>query len=373
MLESLKVYYDHQVFSLHDAGGAPRYFFELVRHLQSWESLRLEIAPRLTSSVYPLGELANERTRVSSIRSTMPPGGYRYLLNEFIGLPNDLLRSKVDIYHPTLYRANRLVRRRRMVATHHDCTHERYPALFKNAQLVSENKQRLYRAADAIICVSESSRRDLIHYHSIDPSKTHVIHHGFAGFKVGHAIEDDQLPVRRPFILFVGNRGTYKNFLTLLEAYKMSGLPADYDLLAVGGGEFSDAETLRMTKLKLVERVRLVARATDELLAEAYRRASVFVYPSLYEGFGFPPLEAMSLGCVVVASSTSSLPEICGTAAVYFNPEDPAELSETLQSILEDRPSQDAIRARGYAQASLYDWHLTAEKTLKVYEDVLDG
>jgi glycosyltransferase involved in cell wall biosynthesis len=260
-----------------------------------------------------------------------------------------------------------------MVVTHHDCTHERYPALFKNAKLVIENKRRLYRAADAIICVSESSRKDLLHYHGIDSSKAHVIHHGFAGFREGTVIEDDQFPRMRPYILFVGNRGTYKNFLTLLEAYEMSGLAAAYDLLAVGGGEFSDGETMRMAELTLLERVRLVPRATEELLAEAYRRAAVFVYPSLYEGFGFPPLEAMSLGCPVVASNTSSLPEVCGAAAVYFNPEDPAELSEVLKSTLVNRPFQNAIREQGYSQVRLFDWNLTAEKTLKVYDDVLDG
>ena len=369
----MKIYYDHQVFSLHDAGGAPRYFFELIRHLQDRNLLQMEIVLGLTSSVYPFAELSNQRTRVSAIRSTMRPGGYRYLLNELVGIPRNLLRSKVDIYHPTLYRANALVKRRRMVVTHHDCTHERYPELFKNAQMVVENKRRLYRAADAIVCVSESSRSDLIHYHGIDVSKTHVVHHGFTKFKVDQAIENDCLPATRPYILFVGNRSTYKNFQILLKAYQMSGLPADYELLAVGGGEFSQAELSAVAELNLRDRVRLIPRATDRLLAEAYRRASVFVYPSLYEGFGFPPLEAMSLGCPVVASSTSSLPEICGNAAIYFNPEDVAELSATLQSILVDQPLQTAVRERGYTQVRLYDWRLAAEKTLKIYEHTLDS
>jgi glycosyltransferase involved in cell wall biosynthesis len=369
----LKIYYDHQVFSLHDAGGAPRYFFELIKHLQSYGSLRLEIALRLSSSVYPFQELANEHTKIAASRSTMRPGGYRYLLNELVGLPADILRSKVDIYHPTLYRASRMVRRRRMVVTHHDCTHERYPALFKNARLVIENKHRLYKAADAIICVSESSRQDLIHYHEIDSSKTHVIHHGFTEFEAHQQIEVDQLPPRRPYILFVGNRSTYKNFSALLSAYQMSGLTAEYDLLAVGGGEFSDIEILRITELKLTDRVQVVPQATEEQLAEAYRRAAVFVYPSLYEGFGFPPLEAMSVGCPVVASNASSIPEVCGAAAVYFNPEDTADLSETLRSVLMDQSLRDTIREQGYAQVRLYDWHLAARKTLKVYEDVLDG
>lgn len=321
--------------------------------------------------MYPFSGLANEHTRVSAIHSTMAPGGRRYLLNEVVGLPRDLLRSKMDIYHPTLYRASHLVKRRRMVVTHHDCTHERYPALFKNAQLVIENKRRLYRAADAIVCVSESSRRDLIHYHGIQAAKAHVIHHGFAGFKIDQASESDQLCVRRPYILFVGNRATYKNFLGLLDAYRISGLPVDYDLLAVGGGEFSDAEITRLAEFKLTGHVRLIPRATDKLLAEAYQRATVFVYPSLYEGFGFPPLEAMSLGCPVIASNTSSLPEICGPAAVYFNPEDPFELSAKLQTVLTNQPLQVSMRERGYAQVSLYDWNEAADKTLKVYEDAL--
>lgn len=369
----MKIYYDHQLFSLQDAGGAARYFFELVKHLQALKPVQLEVVLGLNSSIYPFAKLANDQTRISSIHSRMSPGLYRYLANECIGLPGDVLRGKVDIYHPTLYRSSRIVRRRRMVVTHHDCTHERYPSLFRNARVVIENKRRLYRAADAIICVSESSRTDLICYHDVDPLKTHVIHHGFTPFESEIKSGRDRLRPTRPYILFVGNRGTYKNFLTLLEAFQRTGLFAAYDLLAVGGGKFTDAENARLAELKLSQQVRLVPRATEQTLAEAYRHAAVFVYPSLYEGFGFPPLEAMSLGCPVIASDTSSLPEICGTAAIYFNPEDAAELGRKLISVLTSQPSADAMRERGYSQTKLYDWHLAAARTLGVYEEVLKG
>jgi glycosyltransferase involved in cell wall biosynthesis len=110
-------------------------------------------------------------------------------------------------------------------------------------------------------------------------------------------------------------------------------------------------------------------RASDQALARLYRDASLFVYPSLYEGFGFPPLEAMSLGCPVLANRTSSIPEICGNAAFYFQSQDPAELAAALVLTLQDVDGIREKRRLGYEQVSLYDWSRTARRTLEVYAD----
>jgi glycosyltransferase involved in cell wall biosynthesis len=219
--------------------------------------------------------------------------------------------------------------------------------------------------ADAILCVSQSSRQDLLHFYDVDEAKTHVVHHGFSPLEEDPATE----PVEAgdPYLLYVGSRTDYKNFLLLLEAYARAGLAEDYRLVAVGGGPPSAAEESRITQLGVPGRVCLMPRATDRALAKLYRNAGLFVYPTLYEGFGFPPLEAMSLGCPVLANRTSSIPEICGKAAFYFQSQDPAELAAALTSTLRDVDGIREKRRLGYEQVKLYDWSRTACRTLEVY------
>ena len=259
------------------------------------------------------------------------------------------------------------VRRRRLVVTHHDCTHERFPQMFHNASFIIQRKRKLFSQADAIICVSESSRRDLLHFYDVDEHKTHVIHHGFSPLHVQPSVSEPADASGVPYLLYVGSRAEYKNFPLLLEAFSRSGLAVSYRLLVVGGGDFSPAEQARITSLGLTSQVMLTPKADETTLARVYRDAALFVYPSLYEGFGFPPLEAMSLGCPVLAHRTSSLPEICGDAAFYFDVSDPDELARALVSTLQNVPGLAMKRQLGQQQAKLYDWSQTAANTLNVY------
>ncbi len=366
----MRILYDHQVFSLQDAGGASRYHFELIRNLQGLSGVATELLLGLSGSVMPFGSLQGAQTRVFGRETTIKPGLVRYAINELISALIAPLRGTVDIYHPTLYRALPWVRRRGVVATHHDCIHERFPKLFSNAPSIVASKRKLYAQADAIICVSESSRRDLLHFYNVAETKTHVVYHGFSPLPLPEGDPPDRA---EPYLLYVGSRASYKNFGLLLEAFFRSGLAGDYRLLAVGGGSFTPAEQERIASLKLGGSVTVVPKADDGALARAYRDAALFIYPSLYEGFGFPPLEAMSLGCPVLVNQTSSLPEICGDAAFYFDAAaDPGELSRCLTSILADDPERARKRELGEQRVSLYDWNRSACRTLDVYRSVLN-
>jgi len=365
----MRILYDHQVFSLQDAGGASRYHFELIRNLQGLNEVTLELVLGLNGSVMPFGSLRGPQTRVFGRKTTIKPGLARYAINELLSGFIGPFRGKVDIYHPTLYRALPWVRRRWVVVTHHDCIHERFPRLFSNAGSIVESKRKLFAQADAIICVSESSRRDLLHFYNVAETKTHVVYHGFSPLPLP---ENDPLDLAQPYLLYVGSRAGYKNFELLLEAFSRSGLAGDYRLLAVGGGSFTPAEVERIASLKLGRSVTVVPRADDGTLARAYRDAALFIYPSLYEGFGFPPLEAMSLGCPVLVNQTSSLPEICGDAAFYFAAADAGELSRCLTSILADDRGRAMKRELGEQRVGLYDWKRSAQRTLDVYRTVLN-
>ena len=140
----------------------------------------------------------------------------------------------------------------------------------------------------------------------------------------------------------------------------------------VGGGEFTAAEHKRIAELRLTGLVSVVPRAEDATLARAYREAALFIYPSLYEGFGFPPLEAMSMGCPVLVNRTSSLPEICGDAAFYFDSFDVDELSQSLTTTLADEQGLALKRRLGEQRVRLYDWNRSAFSTFDVYRSVLD-
>jgi glycosyltransferase involved in cell wall biosynthesis len=370
----MRILYDHQVFSLQDAGGASRYHFELVRNLQTVDEIRLELLLGLNSSVMPFAALRQASTRVLSWPTRIKPGILRYAINELITSLAAPFRGTVDIYHPTLYRALPWVRRRRVVVTHHDCTHERFPHLFPDAAAIIATKRKLLAQADAIICVSASSQKDLLHFYDVAESKTHVVPHGFSPLQLPEdASASSTAENAAPYLLYVGSRAGYKNFSLLLEAYSRSALRQSYRLLAVGGGAFSAEEQKQIAALGLSGSITLIAKADDAVLARAYRKASLFVYPSLYEGFGFPPLEAMSLGCPVLANRTSSLPEVCGDAAFYFEASTADELAHRLVAVLGDSDGLAGKRTLGVQQVSLYDWRRSAYSTLDVYRAVLTG
>jgi glycosyltransferase involved in cell wall biosynthesis len=365
----MRILYDHQVFSLQDAGGASRYHFELIRNLQGLSEVAVELLLGLNHSVMPFSSLHRPQTRVSGRQTTIKPGLVRYGLNELFSAVSAPLRGRVDIYHPTLYRALPWVRRQRVVVTHHDCIHERFPNLFSNAASIVESKRKLFAQADAIICVSESSRRDLLHFYDVAETKAHVVYHGFSPLPPPADGEPD---LRSPYLLYVGSRAGYKNFGLLLEAFSRSGLAGSYRLLAVGGGSFTTAEQERIASLHLNAAVEVIPKADDAILARSYSNASLFVYPSLYEGFGFPPLEAMSLGCPVLVNRTSSLPEICGEAAFYFDAGHADELSGCLTAVLSDGPERTRKAKIGAQQVELYQWSKSARLTLDVYRSVLN-
>jgi glycosyltransferase involved in cell wall biosynthesis len=366
----MRILYDHQVFSLQDTGGISRYHYELVRGLQAFRGVQIELLMGGNASVLPFPTLRDARTRIIGWKTRTRPDYARYAINEaFLSLLAPL-RAVADIYHPTLNRAMPAVRRRRIVVTQHDCTHERFPHLFRNTDAFIRVKRKIFSLADAIVCVSESSRQDLLHFYDLDEAKTHVVHHGFSPLQEAPPLESNaphSTPRKDPYLLYVGSRTEYKKFMLLLQAFAQSGLAEDYCLVAVGGGPPSAEEESRISQLGMTGRVCLIPRASDPALADLYRNAALFVYPSLYEGFGFPPLEAMSLGCPVLANRTSSLPEICGDAAFYFQSQDPAELADALTATLEDGDGLREKRRLGYEQVRLYDWSTTARRTLEVY------
>lgn len=366
----MRVLYDHQVFSLQNAGGASRYFYELAKYLTTVPDVETDLLLGINATVYPFRELSSSKTRVTGLPDWLPPGSFRYAANEAWSNLKAPTLGRFDIYHPTTYLRMPMVRARRVIATHHDCTHERFPELFPDVKKVLWARKWLFPRVDAIICVSESCRQDLLHFYNVDASKTRVIHHGLSSLpRSQDAAATLRKLVPRSYLLYVGMRAAFKNFHGLLAAIHDAGLQDSLDLLVLGGGALTADEKSLIARLGLTHSIIALPKVSDELLAEAYAGAKLFVYPSLNEGFGFPPLEAMSVGCPVLASRNSSIPEVCGDAPFYFDPADQNSFVRELQRALADEPARQKAISEGKAVAGRYSWNRCGEQTLALYRE----
>jgi glycosyltransferase involved in cell wall biosynthesis len=228
------------------------------------------------------------------------------------------------------------------------------------------------RAADAVITVSEHSRQDIIRWLGADPGKVHTIHHG-----VAFSSEETSRPapkVERPYILCVSAFYPYKNLFRLIEAFgilKRDGLP--HELVIIGGdtpGVMRDDLSGHARALGVEDSVQLPGRVPQDVLEDSYRGADVFVMPSLYETFGHPLLEAMALGCPVVAARASCLPEITGDAAELVDPSSPASIAQGLAAVVTVPGRRAELVRLGKERVNAFSWTTAAQMTLKVLETV---
>jgi glycosyltransferase involved in cell wall biosynthesis len=231
-------------------------------------------------------------------------------------------------------------------------------------------KKKSILAADFVICISESTRLDLLNHISIDESRVKVVPLSADSFF--YQTTGLRKSQHNPFFLYVGQRSGYKNFLLLLKAF--SHLPStcgEFNLHVFGGGPFSSEELRLISDLALANRV-IKVDGDDEALKTQYHLAHAFVYPSLYEGFGIPILEAMAVGCPVITSNTSSMPEVAGGAALLFDPSNCESLENAMSEIVSSPDLRDTLISRGHLRAAQFSWSETAKQTLNLYMEARD-
>jgi glycosyltransferase involved in cell wall biosynthesis len=232
-----------------------------------------------------------------------------------------------------------------------------------------EDKRRAILAADAVICISENTKKDLLERYSFPEEKIFIT---YLASEIDASLSYGTEPVpSRPYFLYVGKRNSYKNFDGLLAAFAKA-VSVQPDLaLCVVGSPFSEAEEKLIAELKLTDHIEYCQDTSDRHLAKLYRCSVAFIFPSLYEGFGIPPLEAMSCGTAVVASNCSSIPEVVGDAGILFDPKSTGDLADILLSLL-DRPTErDRLIAKGYQRIQAFSWDKTVAQTLDVYRSVV--
>lgn len=365
----MRIAYDHKIFNWQEYGGISRYFWKLAVNIANINNVDVGIV----SPVYINNYLVNTSNHLQILGQKMPAIGrarFIYRAINQLSAPSMMARFQPDLVHETYYSTNRLAPAGIKVAlTVFDMIHEYFPECYSARDPTSRAKAIAVNRADHIICISEQTRKDLIDVLRVDPAKITVIYLGFSLTKpVGDKAQKDD----RPYLLYVGERRGYKNFETLLRAYAANRvLQRDYDLTVFGGGPLTVKEQWLIKHLDIsFDRVRQVG-GDDRILAGLYQKAAVFVYPSLYEGFGLPPLEAMSFDCPVVCSNTSSIPEVVGNAAELFDPRSVDALQETIERVLNNMTLRQTLIVRGRERIKLFSWERCAEQTLDVYRRIL--
>jgi glycosyltransferase involved in cell wall biosynthesis len=279
--------------------------------------------------------------------------------------------SAPDIVHETYYATRKLSSKRtKTVVTVVDMIHEKFGNCFRIGDKTSFIKNKAVNRADHVICISENTKKDLMEIFNVEPSKISVIY-------LGHSLAITTPRIARriigdPYILYVGVRQGYKNFSRLLQALAASDrLKNDFRLVCFGGRELSGAELNEINSMGLEAHRVVQVSGDDRILANLYQFASILVYPSLYEGFGIPPLEAMSFRCPVACSHTSSLPEVAGEAAEYFDPYDTESIRSAIETVVYSIDKSETLITRGLARLNLFSWEACAQQTNAVYASLL--
>jgi glycosyltransferase involved in cell wall biosynthesis len=294
-----------------------------------------------------------------------------------IPLPAQVFIGGFDLFHspdftipPTLGRP--------AVLTIHDLAFLRHPeyAYPTLAAYLSEAVPRSAARARHIIAVSDCTRRDVVELLNIAPERVTTVYEGVSDAfrpadRVSAVHEVHNLGLPTPYILSVGTLEPRKNYVRLLEAYALlrAGGAEQHLVIAGGRGWLDDPIVRRIEDLRLASHVSVI-RPDDRALAALYSAADVFVYPSLYEGFGIPPLEALACGAPSAVSNRSSLPEVVGDAAVLFDPADPQAIAGAIHRILTNSLLSDSLRRAGPERARGFSWDRAARETVEIYQEV---
>ncbi len=363
----MKILFDGYIYNVQKEGGISRYFTNIIERLPD-DCQPTVLVKKQNDRNYPKHQNIN-------IIDSMPYRHGPYRLSNKVNRilrRNEISGKAYDIAHPTYYELSIETPISNyscpVVVTVYDLIHEIYPKWLDqhgyHAQHVSDALQR----ADAIICISNATRLELIKYYPFVEKKCNVIH--LAGtLSLPSKIDHNQ--ISDPYILYVGGRASYKNFARLLKAYSYVKEQWKDLKLYIVGPQFNDTEYGYLDSEAVSDSIIHMGNVNDNTLASLYYSATAFVYPSLYEGFGIPPLEAMSCGGLVLASNTSSIPEVVGEAAILF---DPKSIDNMVETILSLKDMSDATRAhyiqKGKERALMFSWERTAEHTLDIYRQI---
>ena len=359
----MKILYDYQTFKFRFSGIA-RYHYELSKGLEI-NGIETQIATLFTQSEYLLKD---PRYKVFNILGYKKFRG-RFKISNFVEDSNQkyavsqVKKNRYDLFHPTYYDSYFLpYLHKPLVITIHDFVHEKFdPA--RTGDIA--NKRLLIEKADKIIAISQNTKNDILTFYNPPEEKVQVIYHGIHNIKMQY--------LNNPYgsyILFVGDRKGYKNFTNFLKATAQI-LKKDQKLrLVCTGNPFTEEEKGLINSFAITNQI-IQIPASDQALNSLYRHARVFVYPSFYEGFGMPILEAFSNECPICISNASCFPEIAQDAACYFDPASVESIQHAIEKTIYDDDFRNILIERGNKLRTNFSWEKTIQQTLKLYHQVI--
>ena len=363
----MRILYDGLIYSAQKAGGISRYFQNLISRLPQ------DVVPNLLTAGEPNFNFPKQSQLKNYSYQKFRPGRISNQVQKLY-FEYAFYRANPNLIHPTYYQT--LLKKDLqkicipIVVTVHDMIHEIKNELAQpNFLEVIEQKKKAIFRADAIICVSENTKKDLLELYSLPEEKVKVTHLA-TNLNIDMSYGQESVP-EIPYYLYVGSRSKYKNFQCLLYAFAKVVSSHTEVKLCVVGDPFRDDEKQLISELNITNHVIHYFLLSDNHLAKLYRCSIALVYPSLYEGFGIPPLEAMACGTVAIASDCSSIPEVVGDAGFLFDPESTLELADIMESLIDSPINRNHLIAKGKKQTELFNWNKTAAQTLEVYRSLM--
>lgn len=363
----MRVAFDEQIFAIQRHGGISRVFAELAREFETNPAYDVELQP-------VNAPILNEyilRDTTTAHKLVVRPGRH-WLTTIARSMARRRHKGPADIVHSTFYLPRMLkdYPQAKRVVTVYDMIPEIFPQSRRRLDFLT-SKHEYVRSADHVVCISHSTKRDLLRIYDDITAPVTVVHLGVGPEFHPNPPTDPSLPEH--FIIHVGNRADYKDGPTLLRAFaRIARDHRDLQLVLAGGGPLTSDEQSLIVSLGLQTRVTQTTVPESEM-PSAYAQARMCVFPSTYEGFGLPAVEAMACGTPVILCESSSLPEIGGDAAVYFAPGDDAALSERMRELLDDPALAERKAKEGIDQAAQFTWQRTAEQMADVYRMTIEG
>ncbi|MDH6306788.1 glycosyltransferase involved in cell wall biosynthesis [Parabacteroides sp. PF5-5] len=363
----MKVLFDHQIFILQNYGGISRYHYDLIKYLQKC-NIECELSLCLSNNHYI------KNNDISSHHQLFPLFNLkiRNKIIRKINLDNSfktLNKQEFDIFHPTYYddyflSKNRL-KNKPFVITIHDMILEKYNIGGNEI----EKKRRIAKSADKVIAISQKTKEDLLEYYDIDDKKIEVINQCITP-QNEIIIPKKTGKYAKKYILYIGARHGYKNFFNFINAFSiLSKKYPDLHLICTGS-DFDNSERTLLRELKIQDKT-ISLFFNDKEIGWLYKNAEMFVFPSFYEGFGIPILEAYAMDCPVAISNASCFPEIAGDAASYFDPNDIESIYFSMEKLLTDMTFKKELVERGKKRLSLFTQEKRAHLTSILYKSLL--
>jgi len=372
----MKITIDGIIYQVQQFGGVSRLFSEILPRM-------CDQAENLSIELFTTGRLARPAPAHEKINHCNIPQVSRYLRPNRVFAPllpgmEKLVRrhwmgnGKDRIWHSTYFTMPEKWEGKQVV-TVHDMIYEKFPEIYNDPH--SDRFRRLKAncvdSADSVICVSETTRRDVEIRFNLSGKRVYIIYPAVDPVfrkMTPQELMGHEIPAK-PFLLYVGRRSHNKNFELLACVYSQWGNRRDVDLVVIGE-PWSAEERQKINALNIGD-IRLATRIDDFYLSGLYNLAVGLVYPSVYEGFGLPLVEAMACGCPIIASMIPSTLEIAGDVPIYFDADDPESLLQALnRAVTKERGAREA---NGLARSRLYSWDNSAAKTLNVYRDLIAG